>query len=762
MSLTAGAPGLPADRFQVERELGRGGMSTVYLAFDRKHDRHVAVKLLRTDLAAALGAERFALEIRVTAQLQHPHILPLLESDRAGEHTYYVMPFVEGESLRDRMAREGPLPVADALQVARDVADALAYAHERGVVHRDIKPENILLSAGHAVVADFGIARATAAAAALDLRVTEPGLTVGTPIYMSPEQALGEAVDGRSDLYSLGCVLYEMLTGRPPFDGATAVALIARKITEAAPDAAATRADLPAAVNNLLSRLLARETAHRLERAHDLKDAIDALLRGVPLPAAITDPPPDAVAVLAFTTFSPDRSDDYLGEGLSEALMHALGRVPGLRVIARTSAFSFKQSGLDVREIGRQLRVRRVVEGSVRRAGDRLRVTAKLIDAATAVELWSEQYDRRLDDFFALEDELAGAIATRLTSALRGEREPAAPGRTRPAVAAPASHVPAYEAYLKGRYWWAQRTGDALHRAHTHLEEATRLDSGFAQAHGALAIVLATQGLYGTVAPREVMPRARSAAERALALDPACAEALTARGCVYASYEWDWAAATADYQAAIQADPHDPTARQWYASTVLVPQGRFPEAHEVLARARDLDPLSLAVSVGRAAAYYYERRAAEALAQCREVLHLDSRFLMGQYFLGLALDLAGSLPEAEAALRQAHALAPSAEAEAALGGILAARGAGEEARLILESLAERARTGYLSPVLLAQVATRLGQTEAALEHLEHAREVRAADLIWIGVRPVFDRLRAEPRFAGLLHALRLEASGAAP
>lgn len=762
MSPPADALVLPADRFQVERELGRGGMSTVYLAFDRKHDRHVAVKVLRTDLAAALGAERFALEIRVTAQLQHPHILPLLESDRAGEHTYYVMPFVEGESLRDRMAREGPLPVPEALQVAREVADALAYAHGRGVVHRDIKPENILLSAGHAVVADFGIARAAAAAAALDLRVTEPGLTVGTPIYMSPEQALGEAVDGRSDLYSLGCVLYEMLTGRPPFDGATAVALIARKITEAAPDAAATRTDLPAGVGSLLARLLARESAHRLGRALDLVEALDALLRGAPLAAAVTDPPPDTVAVLAFTTFSPDRSDDYLGEGLSEALMHALGRVPGLRVIARTSAFSFKQSGLDVREIGRQLRVRRVVEGSVRRAGDRLRVTAKLIDTETAVELWAEQYDRRLDDLFALEDELAGAIATRLTSALRGERGPPAPAHLRPVIAPVTGHFPAYEEYLKGRYWWAQRTAEALQRAQSHLVEATRLDPVSAQAHGALAIVLATQGLYGTVAPQEVMPRALAAAERALSLDPGCAEALTARGCVRASYEWDWLAATADYHAAIQADPHDSTARQWYASTVLVPQGRFPEAHESLARARDLDPLSLAVSAGRAAAYYYERRAAEAIAQCREVLHLDHRFLMGRYFLGLALDLAGSLAEAEVELRQAHALAPSDEVEAALGGLLAARGASTEARQVLQVLSDRARTGYLSPVLLAQVAARLGETEAALHHLEHAREMRAADLIWVGVRPAFDTLRAEPGFATLLQTLRLPTPGTPP
>lgn len=752
-----GVHGLPADRFDVERELGRGGMSTVYLAFDRKHDRHVAVKLLRTDLAAALGAERFALEIRVTAQLQHPHILPLLESDRAGERTYYVMPFVEGESLRDRLAREGPLPVDTALQVAREVADALAYAHARGVVHRDIKPENILLSAGHAIVADFGIARATSAAAALDLRVTEPGLTIGTPTYMSPEQALGESVDGRSDLYSLGCVLYEMLTGRPPFDGATAVAMIARKITEVAPDPAAIRAGLPAEINQLLGRLLAREPAARLAQARELVEAIDATLRGVPLPQAVAAAAPDAVAVLAFTTISPDRADEYLGDGLSEALMHALGRVDGLRVIARTSAFTFKGSGLDVREIGQRLRVRRVVEGSVRRSGERLRVTAKLIDAEDAVEIWAEQYDRRLDDLFALEDELATAITARLSEVLRADRGASQPtARTRPAAVAPTGNLPAYEQYLRGRHWWAQRTSDALHQALGHLEEATALDPGFAQAHAALAAVLATQGLYGTAPPAATMPRALAAAERALALDPRSAEALAARGCVQASHAWNWAAAEADFRAAIEADPHDPMARQWFASTVLVPQGRFTEAHEALARARDLDPLSLAVAVGRAAAYYYERRAAEAIAQCRGVLQLDERFLMGHYFMGLAQDLAGAYPDAEASLRRAQGLGRSAEVEAALGAVRAARGAREEAERSLEWLASRARAEYLSPVLRAQVSARLGDIPSALDCLEEACATRAADLIWVGVRPVFDVLAGEPRFISLLRRLGLE------
>lgn len=758
MTAVSDTPRLPGDRFTVERELGRGGMSTVYLAHDRKHDRRVAVKLLRADLSAALGADRFALEIRVTAQLQHPHILPLLDSDQTDGHTYYVMPYVEGESLRDRLTREGSVPLLEALQVAREVADALAYAHARGVVHRDIKPENILLSAGHAIVADFGIARAVSAAATMDLRVTEPGLTVGTPVYMSPEQALGESVDGRSDLYSLGCVLYEMLTGRPPFDGATAVALIARKVMEAAPDARTARQDLPDTVNQLLRRLLARDPVERLEQAQEVVGALDAVLRGGPLTAAVVDPPLDTVAVLAFASMSPDASDDHLGEGLSEALMHALGQVQGLRVIARTSAFTFKGSGLDAREIGRRLRVRRLVEGSIRRSGNRLRVTAKLIDTEAAVEIWAEQFDRTLDDLFVLEDELAAAITARLKAILRAGQPGAAPTRAAPAAAPTTRSVEAYEHYLKGRYWWAMRTGETMRRAVTHLDEAVKVDPGFAQAHGAMAEVLATLGLYGMAAPHDVMPRARDAAERALALDPASPEALCARGCVHASFEWEWADATRDFEAALAAHPHYPTAHQWYASTVLVPQGRFADAHAALIRARDLDPLALSIAVSRAAAHYYERRAAEAIAQSREALQLDDRFVMGHYFLGLALELAGALPEAEASLARAVELGGGGEAMAALGQVQARRGNPADARRILARLEEEARTGYLSPVLLAQLATRLGEVDRAMDWLHRARDARSADLIWIGVRPVFDPLRSAREFQQLTGTLGLAPS----
>ncbi len=743
------------ERFVVERELGRGGMSTVYLAHDRKHDRKVAVKLLHGDAGAMLGAERFAHEIRVTAQLQHPHILPLLDSDQAEGHTFYVMPYVEGESLRERMTREGRLPVAETLQIAREVADALAYAHGRDVVHRDIKPENILLSGGHAVVADFGIARALSAAVAEDLRLTQAGLSIGTPAYMSPEQAMGEdVVDGRTDLYALGCVLYEMLAGQLPFAGKSPMAVLANKMSGIFAAVGTLRDDIPPGVDALLARLLAREAAERMPRAPDAVQAIDALLRGRGYAAPPSESSANTVAVLAFLSMSPDANDEYLADGISEELMHALTRIPGLRVIARTSAFAFKRSGLDVREIGQRLRVRRVVEGSVRRSGDRLRVTAKLIDADSALEIWSERFDRRVDDLFAVEDELSESIAGRLRELLQdegGEPIPTELVKSTPRT----TTLSAYEEYLKGRYWWAMRTERAMRLSIDHLEAALHLDPQFAPAYGALAETLATMGLYGMAAPQEVMPLALDAAECALAIDPSSAEALCARGCVRAVFEWHWDAAARDFELAIAANAQYPTAHQWYANSVLVPMGRFDEAHAALARARELDPLSPSIAISMAAAYYYERRASDAIACCREVLRLDDRFAMGYFFLGLALELAGEPEDAAAALARAAELSGSAEAIAACGHLHAARGDSSAAHKAREALDRRARDEYQSPVLAAQIATRLGETDTAITALHQAHTLRSADLIWIGVRPAFEPLHTHDDFVHLLDEIGL-------
>jgi serine/threonine-protein kinase len=728
-------------------------MSCVYLADDLKHDRKVALKVLRAD-SDFVTSDRFTREIRLTAQLTHPLILPLLDSGQIDGHAFYVMPYVEGESLRDRLVREKQLPFADVLQIARDVGDALAYAHAHDVVHRDIKPENILLSAGHAVVADFGIARAISAAASVEGSLTYSGVSVGTPSYMSPEQSLGENVDGRTDVYALGCVVFEMLTGRVPFHGTTAAAMLAHKVTGVIPDVGALRGAVPPNVVDVVQRSLARDVDDRFQNVEDFTEALSASSAGEVVIPRLADVSAITIAVLPFVSMSPNAEDEYLGDGISEELMHVLAGVAGLRVVARTSAFTFKKANADVREIGRRLRARRVVEGSVRRSGNRLRVTAKLVDTDSALEIWSERFDRKVDDLFDIQDEIATSVARRLKELLFAESGTHLPTgiTTKPP---PTASLSAYEEYLKGRYHWGSRTEAGLHKSAEHLERAVSKDPAFALAHAALADTVATLGLYGMASPDLVMPRALASAERALALDPSLAEALAARGCVAAIYHWNWSAAERDFARAIAADAQYPTAHHWFAAHVLVPLGRFAEAEGALARAHELDPLSLTIGVSLAALRYYQRRYDEAVEASHDVLRLDARFAMAHYFRGLALEQMRRIDDARSALAEASSWSNSAEIMAAVAHVSAAAGDDKRARQLRDELAARSRDRYLSPTLLAQIELSLGDSDAAMEHLEAAHRQHSADLIWLAVRPTFDALHADPRFQMLLAALGL-------
>jgi serine/threonine-protein kinase len=378
-----------AGRYEVESELGTGGMATVYLAEDLKHDRKVAIKVLRPDITAAIGRGRFLREIQIVARLNHPHILPLYDSGEVEGLLLYVMPLVQGESLRERLKRDSVLSIEDAVSVTRDVAEGLAYAHGRGVVHRDIKPGNILIEDEHAMVTDFGIALAVSAAGAE--RITETGVYLGTPEYMSPEQAAGEKdLDGRSDQYSLACVLYEMLTGQPPFVGPSARAIVARHLTDPAPPLATVRPDVGVGVQEAIARALTKLPVDRFETIEDFVEGL-AAEHTSQSPSA-----PRSIAVLAFANLS-TADNEYLSDGLSDEIINALTRIEDFRVASRTSAFAFKGTSEDIRSIGRRLNVRSVLEGSVRKAGNRLRVTAQLINVEDGYHLWSERYDRESD-----------------------------------------------------------------------------------------------------------------------------------------------------------------------------------------------------------------------------------------------------------------------------------------------------------------------------------------------------------------------------
>ncbi len=440
------APPLPpslADRYAVVRLLGEGGMATVYLARDLKHDRDVALKVLRPDIADTLGRERFVREIRVAARLTHPHILPLYDSGEAGGSLFFVMPVMEGRTLRTLLDAEGRLLVDAAVRIACEVADALDYAHRHDVVHRDIKPENILMHEGHALVADFGIGKAIVAATEGSRTLTQIGVTVGTPAYMSPEQAAGESLDGRSDLFALGCVLYEMLTGEVAFEAASVPATIAKRFVHTPPAVTQHRTDVSPAVAEIIARLLAKEPAGRHATGAELSRALrtpSAPVTEQPR-AVVTE---NAIAVLPFVNMSADPENEYFSDGLTEEIITDLSRIAALRVTSRTSCMQYKGSSLGAREIGRSLGVRHILTGSVRRAGNALRISAQLVEAASDRQRWAEKYSGTMDDVFDLQERVSREIVAALGITL-------APEEDRRLAKRGFTHVEAYELFLEAR-----------------------------------------------------------------------------------------------------------------------------------------------------------------------------------------------------------------------------------------------------------------------------------------------------------------------
>ncbi|HEU4699196.1 MAG TPA: protein kinase [Gemmatimonadales bacterium] len=568
-----------SDRYRLEREIGRGGMATVFLGHDLKHHRPVALKVLHPELAYALGADRFLREVETAAGLTHPHVLPLFDSGQTEGLLWYTMPFIDGETLRGRLAREGRLPVADALRLGAEVADALAYAHQRGVIHRDVKPENILLSGTHALVADFGIAKAVDVSSGATL--TQAGTAVGTPAYMSPEQASGAAVDGRSDVYSLGCVVYEMLTGAPPFTGPTAQAVILKRFTDPVPSARQLRPELSEAVEQTLRRALAKDPADRYANAGELAAALT--LAGTtpagPLPAA--RPGRTSIAVLPFVDMSPQRDQEYFTDGIAEEIINALTKVEGLRVASRSSAFAFKGKELDVRRVGEQLGVGTLLEGSVRKAGNRLRITAQLVDVADGYHLWSERYDRELEDVFAVQDEIAESIVRALRLVFAGGQERRAPEGSR------TGNVQAYEYYLRGRQFFHQFREKGLQFARRMFTRAIEIDPQYARAYAGVADCSSMLYHYWDASEANLQ-EADSASRKALELAPGLAEAHAARGlAVSLSKHYD--EADREFEEALRLDPRLFEGPYYYALACFQ-RGDYAKAARLFRQASEVRP----------------------------------------------------------------------------------------------------------------------------------------------------------------------------
>src|SRR5437667_304720 len=626
------------ERYAIDRELGRGGMATGYVAQDRRHGREVAVKVLRPDVAAAIGAERFLREITIAARLTHPHVLPLLDSGQAAGALYYVMPYVRGESLRQRLAREGRLALKDALRIARELGAGLDYAHREGFIHRDVKPENVLLADGHAVIADFGIARAICQSCDGD-NVTEVGLTIGTPEYMSPEQAAGDRdLDGRSDVYSLACVIYE--------------------------------------------------------------------------------------------------------------LINALTKVEGLRIASRTSVFALKGKPQDIRAIGALLGVSAVLEGTVRKAGERLRITVQLTAADDGRNLWSERYDRLLDDVFAVHDEIARTIVSTLRTTFLADIADPTPRRY-------TDNVQAYSLYLKGRFCWNKRSQEGVREAIAYFEQAIDHDPGYTLAYSGLSDSYGLQVDYRGVPVTEGYELARRYALKALELDDNLPEAHTSLAWVQFAYDWDWKGAERSYRRALELNPGYATGHHWYSFVLLV-TGQADQALVEAHTALELDPSSLSIRRGLGWLYYYTRRYESAVYHLRRAIAMNPTSEDTYRILGLVLTQQGAYAEAERAFREAITLSPELSyATAGVAHVLALQGRRREAEALLAELEARAREHYVSPVAFCIVHLGLRNTDHVFQWLERAYQDRRGWLTYLKVDPMLDAVRDDPRFAAFVKRMKL-------
>jgi len=740
-----------ADRYTIERLIGHGGMATVHLAEERKHRRKVAIKVLRHELGASVGAERFMREIGIAAQLSHPHIVPLIDSGESDGLLYYVSPFVAGGSLRDRLNKQKQLPIDDALRIAHEVGAALDYAHRNGFVHRDVKPENILFADDHALLADFGIAHVANPGGE---PLTLGGLALGTPEYMSPEQAAGEREIGvAGDVYGLACVFYEMVAGEPPFKGDSPRATMAKQVTERARPLRVLRPDAPAGFERVLEKALAKDPAQRYPTVVEF---CDALTRARTEPSRAFMMTTRSIAVLPFVNSSPDPDNEYLSDGITDELINALAKVQGLRLASRTSVFALKGKAQDVRAIGALLEVSEVLEGSVRRSGDNLRITTQLTSTEDGHLMWSERYDRKLHDVFAIQDEIARTIVTQLRST--SLVEPAAPTVNRHT-----ENVQAYGLYLRGRYFWNKRTSADVYEGIRYFEQAIALDPTYALAYTGLADSYSLHIDYRNVPVHEGHEKAKFYARKAIALDDTLAEAHASLAWSLFVYDWKWDEAAREFRRAIELDPRYAPAHQWYAF-MLASKGKFDEALLEGHTAQENDPASVSVRRSLGYAYLYARRYDQARYHLERAIAMNTEAEESHRILGLILTFQKQFGAAEAALRDALALAEKGGTytKATLAFSLAAGGDESYAREVAAELDEKRRNEYVSPVELALTYIGLGENDKALDWVDTSIDERRGWAAYLRVHPVLDPLRGEPRFGELVKRMQFDVPAGPP
>ena len=793
--------------YTIERELEGGGMARVFVAFDDTLQRRVAVKVLPEHMAAAVSVDRFRREILLSASLQHPHIVGVLSAGIADGLPYFVMPYVDGESLGTRLLTRGRLTVPQAVSIMKDVARALAYAHERGVVHRDIKPHNILLAGGAATVTDFGVAKALSTAQrsgeGRNATLTDAGTSLGTPLYMAPEQAAADPdIDNRADIYAFGVTAYEMLVGEPPFAGLGPRALMTARMTEDPPHVCSIRPDVPKVLADLVMRCLERDPDDRPQTAHDLLVALDdpamvsgafgaptgasgrwrrardwrvvaALLVAVgiagagflaarrrvaevrPAPASVAAASAAAavsrVVVLPLVSIGGDSANAYLADGITNELATALSRVPGVQVVSPTRAAALLAAGRSPSDVGRELGVTRQLEGTVQREGKRLRVTARLVDVRDGTMTWSDTYERDVTNLLSVQDELTRVITGAVREAIGAQIQPA--DTATPQALASVSGE-AYDLYLRGRFQLNRRSAASLRQAITYFQQAIAKDRDLAPAYSGLAAAQGLLPLHANVDVARSLADGLRNADRAIALDSNLADAWAARGVLH-ERSWNWTGAERDLRRAIAIDPKNAPAQQWLGELLTV-RGRAPEAVAALQRASQLDAGSPVIVGSLAIAQALAGHADDALTSAERAVSYDSTQLVTRVMLGGVRLYAHRPAEAIAPLEAALQIDPSSATALGLLGYAYGRLGDADAAHRTGARVEALPPGPGRDVAIARIALGLGDTAHAVTQLERAAKAKDPFFSTESPRsPIFAPLQANARYQALLRSVGL-------